>query len=99
MFEGYRKTVVMDAGSGVIRHISRSMSAEAARKHNEVFSADIDYGPVAFGERTFWLPMRAEIHHWDGQRQFTATYSNCHRYTGETRVVPGEPQVVPSEPQ
>lgn len=95
VFEGYRKTVVMDAATGVIRHISRSMPEKTARKEHEVFSAEIDYGPVHFGDQIFWLPVRAELHHWDGHGQMTATYSNCQRYTGELKIIPGQMEAEP----
>ena len=99
ILEGYRKSVMVDTATGVIRHITRSMSAAAARSHREVLSASIDYGPVTLGEQTFWLPVRVEAHHWDGHGQMTATYSDFHRYTGELKVLPGQVQAEPTVTQ
>lgn len=89
VFEGYHKIVLIDAASGSVRHIIRSMSPKAARMRHEVVFAEIDYAPQVFGELTLWLPTRMESHDATGERRMTAIFRNYHRYTGEARVLPG----------
>jgi hypothetical protein len=95
VYEGYRKSVIVEKATGIIRHITRSMSAKAARQNREPFFVSIDYAPQKLGVETFWLPVRVEAHDSDGHRQMTATYSNFHRYTGELEILPGQVQAEP----
>jgi hypothetical protein len=89
VFAEYHKIVLVDAATGIVKHITRSMSPAAARKHREVVFASIDYAPQNLGELTLWLPVRVESHNGKGERRMTATFSNYHRYTGEARILPG----------
>lgn len=54
----------------------------------------IDYAPVSFDERTFWLPKRitsraiSESEDGKGEWSFTADYSNYHKLTVSSHIVP-----------
>lgn len=86
--EGFRKTVLVDAETGHITHVERTISAEAAKTAKEVYFASIDYGPQKLGKDTFWLPARIYAHDLSGEMRMFAVYSNFHRYAGEMKIVP-----------
>ena len=86
--EGLRKMVLVDAATGRITHVERTVSAQASKERNEVFFMAIDYGPQKLGDETFWLPVRLSAHDPKDEGRMTVTYSNFHRFTGELRVVP-----------
>lgn len=89
VFADYHKIVLVDADTGIVKHITRSMSPDAARKYREVIFASIDYAPQNLGDLTLWLPVRVESHNENGERRMSAIFSNYHRYTGESRMLPG----------
>jgi hypothetical protein len=89
IFAEYYKIILIDAATGIVKHITRSMSPDAAREDREVPFASIDYAPQHLGELTLWLPTRVESNDGKGERRMTATFSNYHRYTGEVRILPG----------
>jgi hypothetical protein len=91
VFEDYRKTLVVDAASGRILHVTRSMSARAAKEHHEIFFLSLDYGPQKLGEETFWLPVRFEAHNDQNEKRMTATFSNFHRYSSTLKVIASDP--------
>ena len=90
ILEGFKKTVLVDADSGHITHVERTISAEAAKHANEVYFASIDYAPQKLGNDTFWLPARIYAHDPSGELRMFAVYSNFHRYTGEMKILPDE---------
>lgn len=85
----YHKIVLADAATGIVKHITRTMSPDAARKVHDAVFASIDYTSQSLGEMTLWLPSRVESHDEKGERRMTAIFSNYHRYTGEARILPG----------
>ena len=90
--DGYRKTVLVDARSGRIAHVERTISPEAAKHGTQVYFASIDYSPQKLGNETFWLPAKMYAHDADDEERMHATYSNFHRYTGELKVLPMDTQ-------
>jgi hypothetical protein len=86
--EGFKKTVLVDAETGHITHVERTISAEATKHAKEVYYASIDYGPQKLGNETFWLPARIYAHDLSGEMRMFAVYSNFHRYAGEMKIVP-----------
>lgn len=52
----------------------------------------IDYAPASFDEKNFWLPRQisssATAEDGMGEWSFTATYSNCHKLTVSSHIVP-----------
>ncbi len=86
--EGFKKTVLVDAESGHITHVERTISAESARHAKEVYFASIDYGSQKLGNDTYWLPVRIYAHDPKGEMRMFAVYSNFHRYTGEMKILP-----------
>lgn len=89
--EGVRKTVLVDATTGQITHVQRTVSATASRERNEVYFMAIDYGPQKLGGETYWLPAKLSAHDPKDEGRMTTIYSNYHRYAGELQVVPGNP--------
>jgi hypothetical protein len=97
VFEDYRKTVVVDVGSGAILRVTRSMSPKAARDHHDAVFISLDYAPQKLGDATFCLPVRFESHDEKNEGRMTATFSNFHRYTSTAKMVNtgSQPQVTP----
>lgn len=88
IFEGYRKTMLIDAAGGQILHLTRTMSAKAAKEHHEVFFLSIDYAPQRLGDDTFWLPARFQSHDAKDEGRMTGSFSSCHLYIGEMKILP-----------
>lgn len=86
---GLRRIVIADPETGRILHTERTISAEMMLRDTDVYFGEIDYAPQKLGDRTFWLPSRFEAHDADGTGRMYAAYSNCHRYAGELKILPG----------
>jgi hypothetical protein len=82
------RVVIADPATGRIFHSERTIAPELAVDQTEVYFGGIDYAPQELGEQTFWLPSRFYAHDPGNKERMLAVYSNCHRYTGELRVVP-----------
>jgi hypothetical protein len=85
---GFHRIVIADPETGRILHTERTIAPEAAIDSNGVYFGGIDYAPQKLGDRTFLLPTRFEAHDVDDTSRMFATYSNCHRYAGELRILP-----------
>lgn len=87
--DGFHRIVIADPETGRIFHTERTIAPEVAARNTEVYFGGIDYAPEKLGEQTFWLPSRFYAHDAKGTARMFATYSNCHRYTGELKILPG----------
>jgi hypothetical protein len=86
--EGFHRIVIADPETGRVLHTERTISADAAPRDTQVYFGAIDYAPQKLGEQTFWLPSSFFAHDADNTGRMFATYSNCHRYTGELKILP-----------
>ena len=96
IYPGMHWLVRADARTGHILHSERQLSAEVSEQHHEAYFASLDYEPQQLGDRTFWLPVKFFAHSPDDDRRMYATYSNCHRYAGEMKILPGFAPVSPA---
>lgn len=96
VFAGTRWRVIADVETGHILHSERQISAEAADLHKEAYFASLDYAPQQLGDRVFWLPVKFFAHSPEDDRRMYATYSDCHRYAGEMKILPGFAPVPPA---
>ena len=87
--DGFRRTVIADPETGRILHTERTIAPEVASRDTEVYFGGIDYAPQKLGDQTFWLPARFTAHDARNLNRMTAAYTNCHRYTGELKILPG----------
>jgi hypothetical protein len=85
---GFHRIVIADPETGRILHTERTIAPEAAIDGNGVYFGGIDYAPQKLGDQTFWLPSRFEAHDPDDTGRMFATYTNCHRYAGELKILP-----------
>jgi len=103
VWQGSRWRVIADPETGRILHNERTITPENANAHNEAYFAAMDYTSQQFGGRTLWLPSRFYTEDVGDKGRMYANYSNCHRYTGEMRIMPdaeaGYPQIAPAKPQ
>jgi hypothetical protein len=86
---GLHRIVIADTESGRILHTERTVAPEVAARAPGVYFGGIDYAPQKLGEQTFWLPSRFYAHDAKNTGRMFATYSNCHRYTVELKILPG----------
>jgi hypothetical protein len=86
---GFHRIVIADPETGRILHTERTIAPEAAARNTGVYFGGIDYAPQKLGEQTFWLPSRFYAHDANNTARMFATYSNCHRYAGELKILPG----------
>jgi hypothetical protein len=86
--DDYHKLMLIDAGSGVVRHVERRISPQFADRNLEIPNVIIDFAPQRLGEETFWLPVRFEASDLNQEGRMIATYSNFHRYTGVAKILP-----------
>ena len=91
--------VIAEPETGRILHTERTIAPGDAELYDEPYFGGIDYAPQNFGDRTFWLPSRFYAHDADNRGRMFAVYSNCHRYTGELKILPNMPAPDPSEPR
>jgi hypothetical protein len=87
--DGFHRIVIADPETGRILHTERTIAPEVAERDTEVYFGGIDYAPQKLGEQTFWLPSRFYAHDSKDTGRMSATYLNCHRYTGELTILPG----------
>jgi hypothetical protein len=85
--DDYHKKMLIDTASGAVRGVERRMSPEFADANLEIPYITIDYAPQRLGQETFWLPTRFEAVDLHQQGKMIATYSNCHRYTVDSKIV------------
>jgi hypothetical protein len=88
---GLHRIVIANSQTGRILHTERTIAPEIAEAGDEVYFGGIDYAPQKLGEQIFWLPSEFYSHDADNTGRMFATYSNCHRYTVELKVLPGMP--------
>jgi hypothetical protein len=86
--DDYHKMMLIDTASSAIRRVERRISPHFADSNLEIPYITIDYAPQKLGEETFWLPIRFEANDLHQQGRMIATYSNCHRYTVVSRILP-----------
>jgi hypothetical protein len=85
---GFHRVVIADPETGRIVHTERTIDPYQAATNDGVYFGAIDYAPQSLGEQTFWLPSRFTSHDADNTKRMFATYSNCHRYLGELKILP-----------
>lgn len=89
--DGFHRTVIADPETGRITHTERTIAPEVSARDTEVYFGGIDYAPQQLGDQTFWLPSRFYAHDAKNRARMIAIYSNCHRYIGELKILPGVP--------
>ncbi|MGA2250657.1 hypothetical protein [Terracidiphilus sp.] len=89
---GTHYMVIADAETGRIVHSERTIPPDVSEQNGEAYFASIDYAPVQFGDRIFWLPAKSSAHDATESGEMESVYSNCHRYASEVRIVPEVPQ-------
>jgi hypothetical protein len=68
----------------------------------ELWTWAVDYAPVAFDSRQFWMPKtitsRAEANDGSAIWSFVATYSNYHKLTVNSRIITDVKDNPPAQP-
>ena len=95
VFKGYHAVIVADPESGRILRSERTIGPDQATQREEAFFASVEYGPQQLGDRTFWLPRKLAAHDDKDEGRMFATYSNCHRFGSEVRILPGATEAAP----
>ena len=76
--------------SGKVKSVERSVSEEEHKRHHEIFFASMEYGPQKIGDETLWLPVRMTAHDPKDEGRMVVRYSNYHRYTANSTVLPAD---------
>jgi hypothetical protein len=88
----------IDPASGYLIHLERTIPADIAAKFNHATFGSVDSGPTQLGDRIFWLPIivTGDVIENKGKQKgrFTAYYSNYHRYTATSTILP----ITPTDP-
>jgi hypothetical protein len=94
---------IIDPETGAVLHSERRILPEIAEANDEAYFASLDYLLQQFGDRTFWLPSKFYTQDVGDKGRMYATYSSCHRYAGELRIVSDAqseaPQTPPGKPR
>ena len=86
---------LVDPATKQIRHLERTVPEDFAAPRHLAGFVSIDYAATLVGDQGFWLPSRIVARMGDGKAQFTARYSNYHRFTGTVTLLPN---VTPVDP-
>ncbi len=90
----------IDPASGYLTHLERTIPPDIAVKFNHATYGSVDSGPTQLGDRVFWLPIviTGDVIENKGKEKgrFTAYYSNYHRYTATSTILPGAS--IPTQP-
>jgi hypothetical protein len=83
----------IDPVTGQITHLERTIPVDVANKSNHAIFAAVDSAPTKVGDETFWLPtaITGNVQQDRMKGKFTARYSNYHRYTATTTILPATP--------
>jgi hypothetical protein len=80
----------IDAATGYLIHLERTIPAEVAAKGNHATFGSVDCAPTQVGDETFWLPtlVTGDVIQNKAKGRFTAHYSNYHRYIATSTILP-----------
>ena len=94
-FETITGAVTLDPATHQVVHFERTVPDKIANKARLASFASVDSAPVKVGETTFQLPtvVVARLNNGNIRGQFTAHYSNYHRYTASITLLPGATEV------
>jgi hypothetical protein len=85
----------IDPASGYLIHLERTIPPDIAAKFNHATFGAVDSGPTQVGDQIFWLPIivTGDVAQNKGKAKgrFTAHYSNYHRYTATSTILPATP--------
>jgi hypothetical protein len=100
VFRGYHGVIVADPETGRILRSERTIDSDQAAQREEAYFASVEYGPQQIGNQTFWLPRKLFTHDNKDEGRMYVTYSNCHRFGSEVRILPGATETAPqAKPQ
>ena len=85
----FQRIVIADPETGRILHAERTIAPEAMAESTGVYFGEVDYAPDKLGGQTLWLPSRFYAHDAKNTSRMLALYSNCHRYIGDLKILPG----------
>lgn len=100
IFKGYHGVILTDPETGRILHSERTIDPEESIRQKQPYFGSVEYGPAQLGDRTYWLPQRLFAHDNKDESRMYATYSSCHRFGSEVRILPGVTEAGPeAKPQ
>jgi hypothetical protein len=85
--EQEHEVLLIDEASGAVKHQERTMAQSYSDTHHRVPEAAVDFAPQKLGRETVWLPVRVECSDPSKNGRMVISYSNFHRYLGETRIL------------
>jgi hypothetical protein len=83
---------VVDSATMQVTHIERTVPNPIGRDQSVLGTAAVDFAPVNLNGKSFWLPSTVTAFTTEtpktGAFRFTAKYSNYHRFTASSTILP-----------
>lgn len=83
---------VIDLAAVQVTHIERTVPQPVGKDHAVLGTAAVDFAPVNLSGRSFWLPATISASTTETPKtnafQFTAHYSNYHRFAASSTILP-----------
>jgi hypothetical protein len=83
---------VVDSASMQVVHIERTVPNPIGRDQSVLGTAAVDFAPVNLNGKSFWLPSTVTAFTTETPKtsafRFTAKYSNYHRFTASSTILP-----------
>lgn len=82
----------VDSATMQVTHIERTVAHPVGKDHTVLGTASVDFAPIALNGVTFWLPTTITAGTSESPRthafRFTAHYSNYHRFSATSTILP-----------
>jgi hypothetical protein len=83
---------VVDSATMQVTHIERTVPNPVGRDQSVLGTAAVDFAPVTLNGKSFWLPSTITAFTTETPKtstfRFTAKYSNYHRFTASSTILP-----------
>jgi hypothetical protein len=83
---------VIDSATAQVTHIERTVPYSVGKDQSVLGTAAVDFAPVALNGTTFWLPFTISASTSETPKthafRFTAHYSNYHRFSASSTILP-----------
>ena len=94
---------VVDSATMQVTHIERTVPNPIGRDQSVLGTAAVDFAPVNLNGKSFWLPSTVTAFTTDTPKtsafRFTAKYSNYHRFTASSTILPTTSDSTQTQPR
>jgi hypothetical protein len=94
---------VVDSATMQVTHIERTVPNPIGRDQSVLGTAAVDFTPVTLNSKSFWLPSTITAFTTEAQKtsafRFTAKYSNYHRFSASSTILPANSDSAQPKPR